>query len=88
MPRTKGGGFDTEPEISLPAPSGLLAGYSAAAGVATRRVRSLIVDVFPDEAGRQVHLEAGRASLMDGAPELFAEPPSIGTPTSSRPRFS
>jgi quinol monooxygenase YgiN len=36
-----------------------------------------VVDAFPDEAGRQVHLEAGRAKLMDGASELFTEPPSI-----------
>ena len=37
-----------------------------------------VVDAFPDEAGRQAHLEAGRARLLDGASELFAEPPSIG----------
>jgi hypothetical protein len=46
----------TRSRNSLPAPSGLLTGYSAAAGVATPRVRSLIVDVFPHEAGRQAHL--------------------------------
>jgi quinol monooxygenase YgiN len=37
-----------------------------------------VVDAFPDEAGRQAHLEAGRARLIDGTSELFAEPPSIG----------
>ena len=36
-----------------------------------------VVDAFPHEAGRQAHLEAGRKRLMDRAPELFAEPPSI-----------
>jgi quinol monooxygenase YgiN len=36
-----------------------------------------VVDAFDDESGRQVHLEAGRARLMDGASELFAQPPSI-----------
>ena len=38
-----------------------------------------VVDVFPDEAGRQAHLEAGQKRLQRIA-ELFAEPPSI-TPT-------
>src|SRR3954464_15061545 len=38
-----------------------------------------VVDVFPDEAGRQAHLEAGKKRLQRIA-ELFAEPPSI-TPT-------
>jgi quinol monooxygenase YgiN len=36
-----------------------------------------VVDAFPDEAGRQAHLEAGRARLMAGAADLFAEPPTI-----------
>lgn len=36
-----------------------------------------VVDAFPHEAGRQEHLEAGRASLMQHAADLFAEPPSI-----------
>jgi quinol monooxygenase YgiN len=36
-----------------------------------------VVDAFPDESGRQAHLEAGRASLTDGAAHLFAEPPTI-----------
>ncbi|MFZ0635287.1 MAG: antibiotic biosynthesis monooxygenase [Candidatus Acidiferrales bacterium] len=37
-----------------------------------------IFDAFPDEAGRQAHL-TGRlaAALMQRAPELLAEPPSI-----------
>jgi quinol monooxygenase YgiN len=37
-----------------------------------------IVDFFPDEAGRDAHLN-GRvaAALMEKAPELLAEPPSI-----------
>ena len=37
-----------------------------------------IFDAFPDDAGRQAHLE-GRiaAALMAKAPELLAEPPSI-----------
>jgi quinol monooxygenase YgiN len=37
-----------------------------------------IFDAFPDEAGRAAHL-AGQvaAALMDRAPELLAEPPSI-----------
>jgi quinol monooxygenase YgiN len=37
-----------------------------------------IVDVFPDEAGRQAHLTgAVAAALMEGAAELLAEPPAI-----------
>jgi quinol monooxygenase YgiN len=36
-----------------------------------------VVDAFPHEAGRQAHLEAGRARLMQVAQELFTEPPSI-----------
>lgn len=37
-----------------------------------------VVDAFPHEAGRQFHLEAGKARLADGtATELFAEPPSF-----------
>ena len=37
-----------------------------------------IVDVFPDEAGRDAHL-SGRvaAALMETAPDLLAEPPAI-----------
>lgn len=35
-----------------------------------------VFDVFPDEAGRQAHLEAGRIRLAEGA-DLLAEPPSI-----------
>lgn len=37
-----------------------------------------IFDAFPDEAGRQAHLE-GRiaAALMERAPVLLAEPPDI-----------
>jgi quinol monooxygenase YgiN len=37
-----------------------------------------IFDTFPDDAGRQAHLQ-GRvaAALMDRAPELLASPPSI-----------
>lgn len=37
-----------------------------------------VVDAFPHEAGRQFHLEAGKARLADAsATELFAEPPSF-----------
>ncbi len=38
-----------------------------------------IFDVFPDDSARETHL-AGRvgAALMEKAPELLAEPPSIG----------
>lgn len=37
-----------------------------------------IFDAFPDEAGREAHL-AGRvaAALMEKAPELFSQPPTI-----------
>ncbi len=37
-----------------------------------------IFDAFPDEAGREAHL-TGRvaAALMEKAPELFAQPPTI-----------
>lgn len=35
-----------------------------------------VVDAFPDEAGRQAHLEAGRAGLSRIA-DLLAEPPTI-----------
>lgn len=35
-----------------------------------------VFDVFPDEEGRQEHLEAGRAR-MSGSADLFAEPPTI-----------
>ncbi len=35
-----------------------------------------VFDVFPDEAGRQEHLEAGRARLSENA-DLLAEPPTI-----------
>jgi hypothetical protein len=37
-----------------------------------------IFDAFPDEAGRQAHL-SGRvaAALMEKAPALFAQPPTI-----------
>jgi quinol monooxygenase YgiN len=37
-----------------------------------------IVDVFPDEAGRQAHLEGAlAAALIEGASELLAAPPQI-----------
>ena len=37
-----------------------------------------IFDTFPDDAGRQAHLEGKvAAALMARAPELFASPPSI-----------
>ena len=37
-----------------------------------------VVDAFPHEAGRQFHLEAGKARVTDDtAMELFAEPPSF-----------
>lgn len=37
-----------------------------------------IFDAFPDEAGRQAHLTGEVAkALMEKAPELFSEPPSI-----------
>ena len=37
-----------------------------------------IFDVFPDEAGRNAHLNgAVAAALMAKAPDLFAKPPSI-----------
>jgi quinol monooxygenase YgiN len=37
-----------------------------------------IFDAFPDDSGRQAHLSGRVASaLMQRAPELFAEPPSI-----------
>jgi quinol monooxygenase YgiN len=37
-----------------------------------------IVDVFPDEAGRQAHLAgAVAAALMERADELLAAPPAI-----------
>lgn len=35
-----------------------------------------VVDAFPDEAGRQTHLEAGRARLAE-ASEHYAQPPTI-----------
>jgi quinol monooxygenase YgiN len=38
-----------------------------------------VVDVFPDEAGRQAHLDAGRVRLAAIA-GLFAEPP-VAMPT-------
>jgi quinol monooxygenase YgiN len=38
-----------------------------------------IVDVFPDEAGRQAHLEGAVAkALSERASELLAEPPRLG----------
>lgn len=38
-----------------------------------------IFDAFPDEAGRQAHLAGGVAQALKAqAPDLFAEPPSIG----------
>jgi len=42
--------------------------------------RFAIFDAFPDEAGREAHL-AGQvaAALMDNAPRLLAEAPSINT---------
>ncbi len=37
-----------------------------------------IFDTFPDEAGRQAHLSGKvAAALMEKAPELLAQPPSI-----------
>jgi quinol monooxygenase YgiN len=37
-----------------------------------------IVDVFPDEAGRQAHLDGPVAlALSERAPELLAKPPEI-----------
>jgi quinol monooxygenase YgiN len=37
-----------------------------------------IVDVFPDEAARQAHLDGPvAAALMERANELFAQPPVI-----------
>ena len=37
-----------------------------------------IVDVFPDDAGRQAHLAGAiAAALMESAAELLAEPPAI-----------
>lgn len=37
-----------------------------------------IVDVFPDDAGRQAHLDGPvAAALIANAPELLAEPPRI-----------
>ena len=37
-----------------------------------------IVDVFPDDAGRQAHLDGAVArALLDRAAELLAEPPGI-----------
>lgn len=37
-----------------------------------------IVDVFPDEAGRQAHLDGPvAAALIAKAPELLAQPPQI-----------
>ena len=37
-----------------------------------------IFDVFPDEAGRQAHLTGKvAAALMENAPELFEQPPTI-----------
>ncbi|HEX4207843.1 MAG TPA: antibiotic biosynthesis monooxygenase [Ktedonobacteraceae bacterium] len=39
-----------------------------------------IFDAFPDEAGRQAHLAGPvAAALMQKAPELFAQPPAIGS---------
>ena len=37
-----------------------------------------IFDAFPDEAGRQAHLSGQvAAALMQKAPDLFSQPPSI-----------
>ncbi|MGI5227982.1 putative quinol monooxygenase [Actinoallomurus sp. CA-142502] len=37
-----------------------------------------VVDAFPDEAGRQFHLEAGKIRVTDDAAmDLFAAPPSF-----------
>jgi quinol monooxygenase YgiN len=37
-----------------------------------------IFDAFPDEKGRQAHLSGGvAAALMEKAPDLFEDPPSI-----------
>jgi quinol monooxygenase YgiN len=39
-----------------------------------------IFDVFPDDSGRQAHLNGKvAAALMAQAPELFASPPQIGS---------
>lgn len=35
-----------------------------------------VVDAFPDEAGRQAHLEAGRTRLAEQL-EHFAQPPTL-----------
>jgi quinol monooxygenase YgiN len=38
-----------------------------------------IVDAFPDEEGREAHLNGKvAAALMERAPDLLAEPPEIG----------
>lgn len=36
-----------------------------------------VFDAFPDEAGRQAHLEANAGALRAAAPALFTETPSI-----------
>lgn len=36
-----------------------------------------VFDAFPDEAGRQAHLEAGAGALRAAAPALFTETPAI-----------
>jgi hypothetical protein len=37
-----------------------------------------VVDAFPHEEGRQVHLEAGRRRITDAAAmDRYAEPPSL-----------
>jgi quinol monooxygenase YgiN len=37
-----------------------------------------VVDAFPDEAGRQFHLDAGRVRVSDGAMrDMLAEPPTF-----------
>lgn len=44
----------------------------------TDQVTFWIVDAFPDEAGRQAHLDGPiAAALMDNAERLLAEPPQL-----------
>ena len=36
-----------------------------------------VVDAFPDDDGRQFHLEAGKVRVSDNLSELIAEPPTF-----------
>lgn len=46
-----------------------------------------IFDAFPDEAGRDAHLNGKvAAALMDKADELFAQPPPTSTRSTLSPR--